>query len=210
MHDNRNSHEESHGGLGYFFLLVFMLLILAGAAGLFYGSLTKEKPKDLSDTTVESFDLSEESKTAHHTIDEILMRKRENWQLRDTERRKHKDMLETSKADLVWTDREVAVGVPVTTELQGASLWVQERLRDTDVKIINDEKSKWHGMPSWRLELGIAVKSGKDSERIFTTDTIYFFHHGNMTNRDRDIPDIPSSADSKDEQTEKKQNESSR
>lgn len=45
-------------------------------------------------------------------------------------------------------------------------------------------------MDAWRLELGIAIKSGKNSERIFSTDTVYFFHHGNLTNRDRDIPRI--------------------
>ena len=199
MQEDRNSHaEHKSGGMGYFLLFVFLLLILAGAAGLFYGSITQEKPKDLSDTSVESFDLSEESKMAHRTVDDVLMIKRENWQLRDTERRQHKDMLDISKADVTWTDREVAVGVPVTTELQGASLWVQEHLRDTDVKVFADEKSSWHEMPAWKLELGIAVKSGKDSERHFTTETVYFFHHGNMTNRDRDIPDVPK-ADSTDE-----------
>ena len=188
MQNNRSSHEETHGGLGYFILFVLLLLLLAGAAGIFYGSRIQEKPKDLSDTTVESFDLNEESKMAHNILDEVLMLKRENWQLRDSERRKHKDVLENSGADVTWTDREVAIGVPVTTELEGASGWVLQHLQNTDVKLIWEEKSEWHGMEAWRLDLGIAVKSGIDRERYFTTDVVFFFHHGNLTNRDRDIP----------------------
>ena len=72
-----------------------------------------------------------------------------------------------------------------------ASRWVQERLQTTDVIFISGEESEWHGMDAWRLNLGIAVKSGKNTERKFKTDTVFFFHHGNLTNRDRDIPKIP-------------------
>lgn len=190
MRENRNSREGQSGGVGIFILFIVILILSAGAAGIFYGSRIQEKPKDLSDTTVESFDLGEESKMSHRTVDDVLLLKRENWQLRDSGRRQHKDLLEVSGADVVWTDREVAVGVPVTTELEGASQWVQDHLRTTDVKIIRNEKSKWHEMEAWRLDVGIAVKSGKDAERSFITDTIFFFHHGNLTNRDRDIPRI--------------------
>jgi len=190
MRNNPDSQESKSGGMGIFILFIIILILLAVAAGMFYGSRIQEKPKDLSDTTVKSFDLNEESKMAHRTVDDVLLLKRENWQLRDTERREHKDMLEVSGADVVWTDREVAVGVPVTTELEGASKWVQQHLQNTDVKSIREEKSEWHGMEAWRLDLGIAVKSGKDEERNFITDTVFFFHHGNLTNRDRDIPKV--------------------
>lgn len=190
MRDNGNSRERNSGGVGIFILFIVLLFLLAGAAGALYGSRLQEKPKDLSDTTVKSFDLMEESKMAHRTVDDVLMLKRENWQLRDTERRQHHDLLESTGADVLWTDREVAVGVPVTTELEGASRWVTEHLRNTDVKFIHEESSEWNGMEAWRLDLGISVKSGKDSERNFKTDTVFFFHHGNLTNRDRDIPKI--------------------
>jgi hypothetical protein len=56
-------------------------------------------------------------------------------------------------------------------------------------------------MEAWRLDVGIAVKSGKDNERNFTTDTIFFFHHGNLTNRDRDIPRIPKEERRNDEKS---------
>ena len=203
MRDNDNSHKSKSGGVGIFILFILVLFIMAGAAGAFYGSLIQEKPKDLSDTSVKSFDLMEESKTAHRTVDEVLLLKRENWQLRDTERKKHQDQLESSGADVLWTDREVAVGVPVTTELEGASRWVQEHLQNTDVVFINEEESEWHGMEAWRLNLGIAVKSGKDTERKFKTDTIFFFHHGNLTNRDRDIPKIPKEDKRSDDEKDK-------
>lgn len=203
MRDNGNSRESNSSGLGIFILFIIILVLLAGAAGAFYGSRIQEKPKDLSDTTVKSFDLIEESKTAHRTVDDILLLKRENWQLRDTARKLHQDMLEDSGADILWTDREVAVGVPVTTELEGASRWVQEHLQNTDVIYIREEKSEWNGMDAWRLDLGISVISGKDSTRNFKTDTVFFFHHGNLTNRDRDIPKLPKedgrSGDKKDE-----------
>ena len=116
MQDQNNSQESNRIGVGIFIVIVIILLILAGAAGVYYASLKQEKPKDLSDTTVKSFDLMEESKMVHRTVDDVLLMKRENWQLRDTGRRQHKDLLEVSGADVVWTDREVAVGVPVTTE----------------------------------------------------------------------------------------------
>ena len=203
MRDNGDSQERKKGGLGIFILFILILFLLAVAAGVFYGSLIKEKPKDLSDTTVKSFDLTEESKTAHKTVDDVLLLKRENWQLRDTGRKQHHDQLEISGADVLWTDREVAVGVPVTTELEGASLWVQEHLRNTDVVFINEEESEWNGMDAWRLNLGIAVKSGKDTERKFITDTVFFFHHGNLTNRDRDIPKISKEAKRSEDEKDK-------
>ena len=203
MRDNGDSQERKKGGLGIFILFILILFLLAGAAGAFYGSLIQEKPKDLSDTTVTSFDLTEESKTAHKTVDDVLLLKRENWQLRDTERRQHHDQLEVSGADVLWTDRGVAVGVPVTTELEGASHWVQEHLRNTDVVFINEEESEWNGMDAWRLNLGIAVKSGKDTERKFITDTVFFFHHGNLTNRDRDIPKISKEAKRSEDEKDK-------
>ena len=203
MRDNDNSQKSKSGSLGIFILFILILIIIAGAAGAFYGSRIQEKPKDLSDTSVKSFDLMEESKTAHRIVDEVLLLKRENWQLRDTERKKHQDQLESSGADVLWTDREVAVGVPVTTELEGASRWVQEHLQNTDVIFINEEESEWHGMEAWRLNLGIAVKSGKDTERTFETDTVFFFHHGNLINRDRDIPKIPKEDKRSDDEKDK-------
>ena len=58
MRDNGDSQERKKGGLGIFILFILILFLLAVAAGVFYGSLIKEKPKDLSDTTVKSFDLT--------------------------------------------------------------------------------------------------------------------------------------------------------
>ena len=203
MRDNDNSQERKSGSVGIFILFILILFLMAGAAGALYGSRIQEKPKDLSDTSVKSFDLMEESKTAHRTVDDVLLLKRENWQLRDTERRQHHDQLESTGADVLWTDREVAVGVPVTTELEGASRWVKEHLQTTDVVFINEEESEWHGMEAWRLNLGIAVKSGKDTKRTFKTDTVFFFHHGNLTNRDRDIPKIPKDDKRSDDEKEK-------
>ena len=82
MRDNDNSQESKSGGVGIFILFILILFLIAGAAGALYGSRIQEKPKDLSDTSVKSFDLMEESKMAHKTVDDVLLLKRENWQLR--------------------------------------------------------------------------------------------------------------------------------
>ena len=89
MQEQNNSQESNRIGVGIFIVIVIILLVLAGAAGVYYASLKQEKPKDLSDTTVKSFDLMEESKMVHRTVDDVLLMKRENWQLRDTGRRQH-------------------------------------------------------------------------------------------------------------------------
>lgn len=182
-----SSNRKKRGSIGLFALLIVVLLVLAGACGLYYAS-NKNKPKDLGNPSVSSFDLTEESKNAHKTVDDILLQKKENWQLRDTERRQRSEKLSSTGGEVSWTSREVAVGVPVTTDLEGASRWVAERLRGTDVKILNEGEASWNKLEAYRLDLGIEVKSGKDSTRTFTTDSIYFFHHGNLTNKDKDIP----------------------
>lgn len=177
----------NHGGSGIFVLFIVVLLALAGACGLYYAS-SKNKPKDLSDTSVTSFDLTEESKNAHKTVDDILLQKKDHWQLRDTERRQRSEKLPATGGEVSWTSREIAVGVPVTTDLEGAFLWVAERLRGTSLTVLNEGKAVWHEMDAYRLDLGIEVRSGKDSVRTFATDSLYFFHHGNLTNKDKDIP----------------------
>ena len=56
MRDNQNSQKSNSGGIGVLVVFIVILFLLAVAAGMFYGSRIQEKPKDLSDTTVESFD----------------------------------------------------------------------------------------------------------------------------------------------------------
>ena len=69
MRDNDNSQESKSGGVGIFILFILILFLIAGAAGALYGSRIQEKPKDLSDTSVKSFDLMEESKMARCSLD---------------------------------------------------------------------------------------------------------------------------------------------
>lgn len=181
------SKKKRQGGIGIFALFIGLLVFLAAAAGLFY-AFDKNKPEDLSDESVKVFDLTDRSKTAHKTIDDILLQKTEHWQLRDIDRKDRSEKLPATGGEVTWNQREAAVGVPASTDLAGAAKWVAERLRNTDLQVINEGEATWNKMDAYRLDIGIAVKSGKDSTRTFVTDSVYFFHHGNLTNKDKDIP----------------------
>lgn len=75
-HDKKGtSKKKRQGGIGIFALFIGLLVFLAAAAGLFY-AFDKNKPEDLSDESVKLFDLTDRSKTAHKTIDDILLQKR--------------------------------------------------------------------------------------------------------------------------------------
>lgn len=79
--------KKKGGSVGAFFLVIALALVLAGLAGFFYAS-QKNKPKDLADVGKnEAVDLLEESKRAHHALDEVLMQRAETWQLQDSNRK---------------------------------------------------------------------------------------------------------------------------
>lgn len=110
--------KKKSGGLGPFILVVVAALLIAGAAGMFYAS-QKSKPKDLSTADKnEAFDLMEESKSAHHTLDEILMKHKDTWQLQDTDRKEKAEKMPSTGVEVHYTQREVDIGVPPTTELK--------------------------------------------------------------------------------------------
>ena len=95
---------------------------------MFYAS-QKSKPKDLSKAVRnEAFDLMEESKSAHHALDEILMKHKDTWQLQDTDRKEKTEKMPSTGVEVHYTQREVDIGVPPTTELEGAAAWLKQHL----------------------------------------------------------------------------------
>jgi polysaccharide deacetylase 2 family uncharacterized protein YibQ len=181
--------KKKGSGVGTFILVVLIALILAGLAGFFYAS-QKSKPKDLSTVKKnEAVDLMEESKRAHHALDEILMKRAETWQLQDSDRKEHTETIPATGAEIHYTQREVDVGVPATTELKGASAWVVQQIPSHSVlHVLNEGPAKYDGYEAYRLDLGISVKNGDAGEKTFVTDSVYFFHNRNLTKKDKDIP----------------------
>ena len=167
--------KKKSGGLGPFILVVVAALLIAGAAGMFYAS-QKSKPKDLSTADKnEAFDLMEESKSAHHTLDEILMKHKDTWQLQDTDRKEKAEKMPSTGVEVHYTQREVDIGVPPTTELKGAAAWLKEQLQGSKVlHVLDERKAKYNGYEAYRMDLGIRVKAGKTETKTFVTDTVYF------------------------------------
>ena len=181
--------KKKGGSAGAFFLVIALALVLAGLAGFFYAS-QKNKPKDLADVGKnEAVDLLEESKRAHHALDEVLMQRAETWQLQDSNRKEFTEKIPATGAEIHYTRREVDVGVPTTTDLKGASDWVARQIRTSQtLHVLNEGKAKYEGREAYRLDLGISVKNGEAGEKTFVTDSVFFFHNGNLTKKDKDIP----------------------
>lgn len=167
--------KKKGGSAGAFFLVIALALVLAGLAGFFYAS-QKNKPKDLADVGKnEAVDLLEESKRAHHALDEVLMQRAETWQLQDSNRKEFTEKIPATGAEIHYTRREVDVGVPTTTDLKGASDWVVRQIRTSQtLHVLNEGKAKYEGREAYRLDLGISVKNGEAGEKTFVTDSVFF------------------------------------
>ena len=187
--------KKKSGGLGPFILVVVVALLIAGAAGMFYAS-QKSKPKDLSKAVRnEAFDLMEESKSAHHALDEILMKHKDTWQLQDTDRKEKTEKMPSTGVEVHYTQREVDIGVPPTTELEGAAAWLKQQLQGNKVlNVLDERKAKYNGYEAYRMDLGVRVKAGENETKTFVTDTVYFFHNRNLTKKDKDIPKVTGQA----------------
>ena len=169
---------------GFVGILIVIFIAIAIACGLYY-AVSKNKPVDVLEAK-KSFDLTEESKEALRTVDNILLEKKDNWQLQERARDDANEKITATGGDVTWIRRQLAVGVPVTTDLQGAADWVKSKLQGTKVKVVGERNAVYNGWDSYRLDLGIEVKAGKGTQQ-YTTDTIYFFHNGNLTRADKDI-----------------------
>ena len=178
---------------GFVAIMIVIFIAIAIAGGLYY-AVSKNKPVDVLEAK-KSFDLTEQSKEALRTVDNILLEKKDNWQLQEREREDANEKIKSTGGDVTWIKRQLSIGVPVTTDLQGASDWVKSKLQGTKVMVVGERPAVYNGWDSYRLDLGIEVKAGKGTQK-YITDTIYFFHNGNLTRVDKDIrkPDSKNKA----------------
>jgi polysaccharide deacetylase 2 family uncharacterized protein YibQ len=171
-------------GKGFIAILLVMLIAIAAACGLYY-AVSKNKPMDVL-SAKKSFDLTEQSKDAFRTVDTILLGKKDTWQLEEKSRGEAFEKIPSTGGDVKWVQRQLAVGVPVTTDLRGAAEWLKAKINGKNVKVISERAATYNGWDAYRLELGITVKAGNGTKN-YTTDTIYFFHNGNLVKPDKDI-----------------------
>ena len=186
---NIDNKKKNINQQGFIFILLVIVIAMAIAGGLYY-AVGKNKPVDVL-ASKKSYDLTEASKDAFHNVDKILLEKKDNWQLQEKDRDEVNEKITKTGGDVTWIRRQLAIGVPVTTDLQGAADWVKSRLQGTKVNVIGERTAVYNGWDSYRLDLGIEVKAGQGT-RKYTTDTIYFFHNRNLVKSDKDIrkPDV--------------------
>lgn len=184
MGKNTNKGKQQGHNRGLFICLIITVILIAVAGGLYY-AVSKEKPVDvLSGKRV--FNLTDESKEALRQVDSVLLQKKDHWQLQEISREETQEKIAATGGQLLWIKRQLAIGVPVTTDLRGAAEWVASKLQGSKVSVVSQRQATYNGWDSYRLDLGIEVKAGAEKKKL-VTDTIYFFHNGNLTNRDTDI-----------------------
>ena len=188
-----NSTEGTHNKL---FLAALLLIIigLAMAGGFFYAH-QKSKPADIMEGK-KLTNLLEESKDAHRNVDNILLLKRDHWQLQEKSRDELKEKVPETGGQVIWVKRQLSIGVPVTTDLHGAAEWLKDYINHTELKVVSERPATYNTYESYRIDVGVEVKAG-DSYKLYTTDTIYFFHNGNLAKEDKDVIKYPDKPDSK-------------
>lgn len=182
----RNTRKKGLGG-GFILTLLLVLLAIAVACGIYYAA-SKNGEKDVLDkgfTGPKTVDLREESKEAHRTVDEILLSK-DNWQLKDNGREDQHDRIKQTKGEVIWTKRQLAIGIPPSTGLEGAADWLGEKIGATKMVVLSQREATYNDWPSLRMEIAITAKAG-DGKINFVTDTVYFYHNRNLTKEDKDI-----------------------
>lgn len=169
------------------FMIFMFIIIVAAAAGMFYAS--KRSEKDVLDKDpaggVKEINLIDESIEAQRVLDNILL-KRSNWQLIKKEHEEDEVEVTGSANKVKISRRQLAIGIPASTDLAGAGIWVAEQAKAAGLAIIAAEDSEYKNWNSFMVETGIFMKAGK-GKRSFTTDTIYFFHNTNLKEPDNDI-----------------------
>ncbi len=181
------------------FMIFMFIIIIAAAAGMFYASGRGDKDvldKDAGGGTKE-INLMDESIEAQRIVDNILL-KRSNWQL--IEKEHETDEVEVTGSDnkVKISRRQLAIGIPASTDLAGAGIWVAEQAKAAGLAILSAEDSEYKGWDSFMVETGIFVKAG-EGKQSFVTDTIHFYHNTNLQEPDKDID-----SEIKDEDKEKR------
>lgn len=179
--------KKSSGNHVVLLALVTILAVLAVAAGMFYAFGRSEK--DIMDNKdskeKKEVSLLDESIEAQRILDNILLKKT-NWQLIEREHGEKDVNVAGVNTSVKIAQRQLAVGVPASTDLQAAGSWLQEKAAAAGLVSISGKDSKYKDWDAYKVEIGIAVKAGSGKKQ-FVTDTVYFFHNSNLHGEDKDV-----------------------
>lgn len=189
--------KKSSGNHVVFLALVTILAVLAVAAGMFYAFGRSEK--DIMDNKdskeKKEVSLLDESVEAQRILDNILLKKT-NWQLIEREHGENDVNVAGVNTSVKIAQRQLAVGVPASTDLQAAGSWLQEKAAAAGLVSISGKDSKYKDWDAYKVEIGIAVKAGSGKKQ-FVTDTVYFFHNSNLHGEDKDVKKVQEKPESR-------------
>lgn len=189
--------KKSSGNHVVLLALVTILAVLAVAAGMFYAFGRSEK--DIMDNKdskeKKEVSLLDESIEAQRILDNILLKKT-NWQLIEREHGEKEVNVAGVNTSVKIAQRQLAVGVPASTDLQAAGSWLQEKAAAAGLVSISGKDSKYKDWDAYKVEIGIAVKAGSGKKQ-FVTDTVYFFHNSNLHGEDKDVKKVQEKPESR-------------
>lgn len=189
--------KKSSGNHVVLLALVTILAVLAVAAGMFYAFGRSEK--DIMDNKdskeKKEVSLLDESIEAQRILDNILLKKT-NWQLIEREHGENDVNVAGVNTSVKIAQRQLAVGVPASTDLQAAGSWLQEKAAAAGLVSIPGKDSKYKDWDAYKVEIGIAVKAGSGKKQ-FVTDTVYFFHNSNLHGEDKDVKKVQEKPESR-------------
>lgn len=189
--------KKSSGNHVVLLALVTILAVLAVAAGMFYAFGRSEK--DIMDNKdskeKKEVSLLDESIEAQRILDNILLKKT-NWQLIEHEHGENDVNVAGVNTSVKIAQRQLAVGVPASTDLQAAGSWLQEKAAAAGLVSISGKDSKYKDWDAYKVEIGIAVKAGSGKKQ-FVTDTVYFFHNSNLHGEDKDVKKVQEKPESR-------------
>lgn len=189
--------KKSSGNHVVLLALVTILAVLAVAAGMFYAFDRSEK--DIMDNKdskeKKEVSLLDESVEAQRILDNILLKKT-NWQLIEREHGENDVNVAGVNTSVKIAQRQLAVGVPASTDLQAAGSWLQEKAAAAGLVSISGKDSKYKDWDAYKVEIGIAVKAGSGKKQ-FVTDTVYFFHNSNLHGEDKDVKKVQEKPESR-------------
>lgn len=189
--------KKSSGNHVVLLALVTILAVLAVAAGMFYAFGRSEK--DIMDNKdskeKKEVSLLDESIEAQRILDNILLKKT-NWQLIEREHGENDVNVAGVNTSVKIAQRQLAVGVAASTDLQAAGSWLQEKAAAAGLVSISGKDSKYKDWDAYKVEIGIAVKAGSGKKQ-FVTDTVYFFHNSNLHGEDKDVKKVQEKPESR-------------
>lgn len=184
--------EKKSSGNKYIVMgFIALLAIVAVAAGIFYafGRSEKDVLDEPKSSEPKAVNLLDESVEAQRILDNILLKK-DNWQLMEKDHGEEDVKVTGSNNTVKISKRQLAVGVPATTSLEGAGSWLTEKAEQAGLVAVSGKKTTYKDWDAYKVEIGISVKAGS-GKRNFVTDTVIFYHNSNLLKEDKDIQDKP-------------------